>query len=109
MATAKKYRKFARQCLSWADRAQTLEHREALLDMATCWAEAAAQLEHQQGLRDQFVEIVGKATRRASAIDGNGAGPELEDGRTQPKHADGVSLAKPERQLPREGGETSSE
>ena len=48
MATAEEYRKFARECLGWANRAQTVEHREILLDMATCWVEAAARLDQQR-------------------------------------------------------------
>jgi hypothetical protein len=82
--------------------------------MATCWAETAARLDHQHALLSQFDEIVSEAKRhlsgspRVSAIDGNGATEQL-NGNAQPKHADGVSLAKHERSLPREGGETSSE
>jgi hypothetical protein len=110
MATAEEYRRFARECLGWADRAQTVEHREILLDMATCWAEAAARLQ-QHGLCDQLVrEAKGRlsGSRRASAIDGNGRSKRT-DGRTKPNNADGVGLAKHERRLPREGGGTSSE
>ena len=71
-----------------------------------------ARLDHQHCLRNQSIEIVSEAkrhlsgSRRASAIDGNSR--KQADGSTQPKLADGANLAKHERQLPREGGETSS-
>jgi hypothetical protein len=83
--------------------------------MATCWAEAAARLDHQHALLSQFDKIVSEAKRRlsgsprrASAIDGNGPTEQM-NGNAQKKRADGVIRAKHERQLPREGGETSSE
>ena len=48
MSEAEKYRAFARECIRWAERAQiSLEHREALLDMATACAEVAARLDYQ--------------------------------------------------------------
>ena len=108
MTAAERYRAFARTCMGWADRAKTIERREILLDMATRWVEAAAQLEHQHALLDRFDTIVSKAKRQlpdleqAAAINGNGRPKEME---SQPKEADGVSVAKHERQLP---GETSA-
>ena len=65
--------------------------------------------EHQHALLDRFGTIVSKAKRQlpdleqAAAINGNGRFKEME---SQPKEADGVSVAKHERQLP---GETSAE
>jgi hypothetical protein len=112
MATAKKYRAFARECMGWADRARTVEHRETLLDMATCWAEVAARLDHQHALLGQFDDLVRKAkwhfpgSRRAAAMDGNGLSHQMNGSSAQAEHADGVSLAN---QLPRESDETSSE
>jgi hypothetical protein len=41
MSEAEKYRAFARECVRWAEGAQiSIEHREALLGMATTWAQA---------------------------------------------------------------------
>ena len=105
MTAAERYRAFARACMGWADRAKTIKHREILLDMATCLVEVAAQLEHQHALLDRFGAIVSKAKRQlsdseqAAAINGNGRLKEME---SQPKEADGISVAKHERQLPRE-------
>jgi len=48
MSKAEKYRAFARECMRWAEHAQiSIEHREALLDMATACAEVAARLDYQ--------------------------------------------------------------
>jgi uncharacterized protein YeaC (DUF1315 family) len=105
MTAAERYRAFARACMGWADRAKTIEHRENLLNMATAWVEAAARLEHQHALLDRFGAIVSKAKRQlsgsdqAAAINGNGRSKEME---SQPKEADGISVAKHKRQLPRE-------
>jgi hypothetical protein len=76
MATAEKYRAFARECRAWVDRAQTIEHRKALQDFAKTWAEAAALLNHQHNLIDQFNELKIAARRSLQAArkvtDGNG-------------------------------------
>jgi hypothetical protein len=96
--------------MGWADRAQTVEHREILLDMATCWAEAAARLQHRYALLGQFDDLVSKAkghlpgSPRASAVDG--MGEQMNGSDAQAEHAAGVALAN---QLRRESGETSSE
>ena len=109
MTAAERYRAFARACMGWADRAKAIERREILLDMATSWVEVAARLDHQHALIDRFGAIVSEANRqlsdskRAAAINGNGRPKEME---SQPKEADGVSVAKYQRQLP---GETSAE
>ena len=55
------HRAFARECMKWADSANTTEQREILLDMATHWAEAGARLNHQQALIGQFGELTSKA------------------------------------------------
>jgi hypothetical protein len=41
MATAKEYRKFARECLKWAEEAESEELRDAFLQMARDWEAAA--------------------------------------------------------------------
>ena len=46
MSTAERYRAFACECMRWAERAQDVEHRETMLDMATRWAQAAALVDH---------------------------------------------------------------
>jgi hypothetical protein len=45
MATAKEYRKFAEECLRWADEADTEQDRTALLELARDWTLAAQRLE----------------------------------------------------------------
>ena len=80
MSEAAKYRAFARECIRWAERAQiSLEHREALLDMATTWAKAAARLDLQFALIEQFDNLARKARRAApegsgQTLQGNGSG-----------------------------------
>ena len=51
------YRAFARECMKWANSANTIEQREILLDMATHWAEAGARLDHQHAFIGQFGEL----------------------------------------------------
>jgi hypothetical protein len=46
VSTAEQYRAFACECMRWAERAQGVEHRETLLDMATRCAQAAALVDH---------------------------------------------------------------
>jgi hypothetical protein len=114
MGTPDEYRAFARECMRWAEKAKDLEHREALLDMATSWAEAAACLDYRAGLLNRFGEIVSEAKRHLSvscqvpAIDGNGLSLKTNGG-GQPEHADGISPDRDERQLPGERGETATE
>ncbi len=83
MSDAEKYRAFARQCMGWAERAQTsIEHRETLLDMATTWAEVAARLDHQIAQIGDFNNSVGNARKSLQAashgngrtLQGNGSG-----------------------------------
>jgi hypothetical protein len=106
MATAEEYRTFARECISWADRAQTVERREILLDMAVCWAEAAARLDQQQALLGQLDEIESTKRRlsgchRASAIGVHGRNQAK--GSALPKHANGANLVEHERQTASRG------
>ena len=71
MERAERYRAFARKCMRWANRAQTIEHRERLLDLATTWAEAAARLDHQYVLLDKFQRVTTEAQSSLhSAIEG---------------------------------------
>jgi hypothetical protein len=83
MSEVDKYRAFARECMRWAERAQnSIEHREALLDMATAWAEAAARLDHLFALNDQFADLACEASKNLRAatdghrqpVQGNGSG-----------------------------------
>jgi hypothetical protein len=83
MSEAEKYRAFARKCMRWAERAQnSVEHREALLDMAAAWAEVAAQLEHRFALIEQFTDLARETKKNLEAAadghwrpaQGNGAG-----------------------------------
>ena len=67
MSTAERYRAFARECMRWAERATGIEHREALLDMATAWAEAAARFDHQHDLIGQFNKATVIASSRLQA------------------------------------------
>ena len=68
MSEADKYRAFARECIGWAEQAQiSIEHREALLDMATTWAEAAARLDLGFALIEQFDDLARKARKNLQA------------------------------------------
>lgn len=91
MPDAERYRAFARQCMRWAGRDHnTIEHREALLEMATSWAEAAALLDRTFALVDQFDGLACKARNSPRAatdghretMNGNGSG--------ETKHTDGL-------------------
>ena len=73
MSMADRYRAFACECIRWAERAQDVEHREALLAMATRWAQAAALVDHQHTLIEQFNGLaVGakKATEYGTSSEG---------------------------------------
>jgi hypothetical protein len=45
MATAQEYRKFAEECLRWAEEAETEEFKDAFILMARDWTLAAMRLE----------------------------------------------------------------
>lgn len=45
MTTASEFREYARECLEWADAAETEDQRESFLDMAKHWTLAAFRLE----------------------------------------------------------------
>jgi hypothetical protein len=45
MTTAQEYRKFADECLRWADEAETEEFRNAFIQMARDWTLAALRLD----------------------------------------------------------------
>jgi hypothetical protein len=71
MSEAEKYRAFARECMRWAERAQnSIEHREALLDMAAAWAEATARLDLGFALIEQFDDLEARKNLEA-AMDGH--------------------------------------
>jgi hypothetical protein len=44
MTTADEYREYAKECLHWADEAETDEQRQSFLDMARDWTLAALRL-----------------------------------------------------------------
>ena len=44
MTTVAEYRKFAEECLRWAEKAKTTEEKKAFLDMAQAWVIAAAKV-----------------------------------------------------------------
>ena len=48
MSTVDEYRKYARDCLRWANRALTEEQRKQFLSLAREWQEAASGLEGVQ-------------------------------------------------------------
>jgi hypothetical protein len=68
-AEADQYRAFARECIKWSWRAQTIEHREVLLDMATYWAKAAARLDCQHGLTNDAAAWAGEAKAETNGDD----------------------------------------
>ena len=81
MSEAEKYRAFARECIRWAEHAQnSVEHREALLDMATAWAEAAARLDLGFALIEQFDDLASEARKNLEAAT---------DGHRQPTQGNG--------------------
>jgi len=45
MATAQEYRKFAEECLRWADEAETEEFKDAFIQMDRDWTLAAMRLD----------------------------------------------------------------
>jgi hypothetical protein len=45
MTTASEFREYAKECLAWADEAETEEQRQSFLDMARDWTLAAFHLE----------------------------------------------------------------
>ena len=45
MTTVSEYKQYAKECLRWADEAETEEDRKALLDLARDWTLAAMRLE----------------------------------------------------------------
>jgi hypothetical protein len=45
MSTVDEYRKYARDCLRWANRARTDEQRKQFLSLAREWQQAASGLE----------------------------------------------------------------
>lgn len=45
MVTAQEYRKFARECLQWANEAEREEFKDAFIQMARDWTLAALRLD----------------------------------------------------------------
>jgi hypothetical protein len=45
MTTANEFRDYAKECLRWADQAETDDQRQSFLDMARDWTLAALRLE----------------------------------------------------------------
>ena len=86
MSTADRYRAFACECMRWAERAQDVERRETLLEMATRWAQAAALVDHQHTLIEQFNGLAVGAKRQLSTA------RQAKDGGGPIKAADGSEL-----------------
>jgi hypothetical protein len=63
--------------MRWAERAQDVERRETLLEMATRWAQAAALVDHQHTSIEQFDRLAVRAKKQLStarqAKDGGGS------------------------------------
>ena len=54
MTTASEFREYARECLAWADEAETDEQRQSFLNMARDWTLAALRLEGRLGQNDSM-------------------------------------------------------
>ena len=52
MTTASEFREYAKECLAWADEAETDEQRQSFLDLARDWTLAAPHLEGRLGQND---------------------------------------------------------
>jgi hypothetical protein len=52
MTTADEFREYAKECLRWADEAETDEQRQSFLDMARDWTLAAMRLDGMLGQDD---------------------------------------------------------
>jgi hypothetical protein len=52
MTTADEFREYAKECLRWADEAETDEQRQSFLDMARDWTLAAMRLDGMLGQKD---------------------------------------------------------
>jgi hypothetical protein len=74
MATAQEYRKFAEECLRWADEAETEEFKDAFIQMARDWTLAAMRLEAPPP-RESGDQAARRRSRDAALI---GGGPVLE-------------------------------
>jgi hypothetical protein len=68
MPTAREYRAFARRCIAQAERAEDIERRKTLLEMASSWTEAAALLDRSVGLAEGFNKSVIQAHRNLVAV-----------------------------------------
>jgi hypothetical protein len=49
MTTADEFREYAKECLQWADEAETDDQRQSFLDMARDWTLAALHLDGMLG------------------------------------------------------------
>jgi hypothetical protein len=52
MTTADEFREYAKECLQWADEAETDDQRQSFLDMARDWTLAAMRLDGRLGQKD---------------------------------------------------------
>jgi hypothetical protein len=52
MTTAEEFREYAKECLQWADEAETDDQRQSFLDMARDWTLAAMRLDGMLGQKD---------------------------------------------------------
>ena len=68
MATADEFREYAKECLRWADEAETDDQRQSFLDMARDWTLAALHLDGMLGQNDsgQPFESVRQKTHTSS-------------------------------------------
>ena len=78
MATAQRYRAFARERMDWAAESKDLARREVLLDMATCWLGAAAALEYRHGIVDGANGEARDDLRNARQFSNSGHSPEAQ-------------------------------
>jgi hypothetical protein len=68
MTTADEFREYAKECLQWADEAETGDQRQSFLDMARDWTLAALRLEGMLGQKDssQPFEHIRQKTQTSS-------------------------------------------
>jgi hypothetical protein len=70
----KEYRDFAAQCLRWAARAKSEEHKSAMLNMAHHWMQTAQKMEGPAGSVEELQQKPPVLTRRGhQATFGKGA------------------------------------
>jgi len=66
MATAVEYHQYARECLHWADEAESEDQRKHFLGMARAWTQAALRLEDLSQSDDEAREVTAPRINAAS-------------------------------------------